>query len=339
MRKNYARALIIGIAVLVLGNACSKNDTPDPYADVFDEYDYKNIGYDEIVNKESEYIIVVGDLQYITMPSANIENLRIIIDWIRSQLSNGVRIKGILQTGDMTQSNSDAQWRIFNSHTLHLRRDIPTFMCTGNHDYQSTLGKNITDRASTKYSNFIDYDDEAAPLIGSMVQDRHDNALLSLDVNGDTIYILSLEFSPRFVVTRWANEVLALHPDKPVILLTHDYLNGAGELTSELGQEWLSHNDQGAGLWEKLVKTNDNIRTVLCGHNTFVAKKVSENDAGNQVTQVMFNPQNMPGGGDGWIQIWEIDPDMDGKINVSTYNIFRKEIRRGDNSTFSFMYK
>ncbi len=331
------KALLFLLAVAGLSVSCSDRGGDEGYRTP--EYGYMSQEYDPVMDKTSDYLIVVGDIQYYTLEdNRNVECLRLTSDWIWSQYNHGVRIAGVLQTGDLTQSNAERQWQIFNDYTSLVRHNIPTFFCAGNHDYPSLFGSNIGPRDQTRFSDYVDYAAEKADALEFYEEGRQENALLSLRAGGEDFMVLSLEYAPRRGVAEWAAQVAERYPERIFILLTHRYLKPGGGLSDPAPEQGLEDTFTGAMLWEGLVKNHSNIRIVLCGHDSFAEKRIARNDAGHDVTQVMFDPQDRPRGGNGWIQVWRFDAAQPGKIDVTTYNLFSRLSDTAPSATFSFSY-
>lgn len=79
------------------------------------------------------------------------------------------------------------------------------------------------------------------------------------------------------------------------ILMTHEWLSAQGirlnaGTHAQLQFEGYSSYSTPEEIWNLLVKDNDNIVCVLCGHEkNFSCCYVSENNCGRKVPQIMFN--------------------------------------------------
>ncbi|MDP7288544.1 MAG: hypothetical protein QGH94_11180, partial [Phycisphaerae bacterium] len=66
--------------------------------------------------------------------------------------------------------------------------------------------------------------------------------------------VVSLTFCPDDDTLKWANKVVARHPNHQTIVLTHSYLTHKGRDLS------------GEDIWNNFVKSHANVLMVFCGH-------------------------------------------------------------------------
>ena len=126
--------------------------------------------------------------------------------------------------------------------------------------------------------------------------------------------------------------MLAKHPKRKAILVTHAYLyeDGTRYDAAKAGprQEWSPHQggkpgdglNDGEELWQKLVRKN-NFALTFNGHvlGRGVALLASKNDAGKTAHQMLVNYQMRPQGGEAYLRILEFLPD--GKtVHVKSYS-------------------
>lgn len=277
-----------------------------------EDWDY-NFRFDSL-NFESDYLIIIGDTQYYY--GENRRYLQAAIDWIHEAKIRGYRIQGILHPGDITDDNSIVQWNQFREIIQKVNKNCFMAFCTGNHDYEYEEKNGIyaiSNRLSTRFQHFIRY--EPDELITTFNGDIT-NSLLTTTILDEDYYVLALEFGPRAEVISWANELIVRNRTRKFIILTHAYLSINDIRYSyadfNTNQTWspssyfFSDNVSDAEvIWEELIKNNDNVKMVVCGHNSFSGLLVSVNSYGNDIIQIRFDPTNKPNGGDGWLQIIE----------------------------------
>ena len=124
--------------------------------------------------------------------------------------------------------------------------------------------------------------------------------------------------------------------------MTHEYLARKGERVSadsyaelQLRNTTWSTPEK---LWTDLIKDNNNIVCVLCGHNGFYGRKFSLNSHGRMVPQVLFNLQYQDHGGDGLIQLWEF-PQNNDSVYIDIYHTIQRAWYRDEIfDRFSFRY-
>jgi len=137
-------------------------------------------------------------------------------------------------------------------------------------------------------------------------------------------------------VVAWANEVIAQHPTRKVILITHSYTTkdgypaaaGASASSYNLGSNPDTTMVEGVAMWRTLVKNHENFFMVLSGHrySPTIPRRIAHGDAGNKVYEFLVDFQSEPNGGDGWFVLMEFRPD--GNIYVDTYSPYLDEYKR-----------
>lgn len=309
----------------------------------FDSYsEREDLSVDPILDTESTYITVLGDIQKYTGYAYNMPYLEKTMDWLWSQYQNGHNIACILQDGDVTDNNSTPNWQRFYNVTKMVSGNTLYIACTGNHDYMWDENGKINDRNSTQINTYASFPLTLERVIASYESGKIENVIISNEIFGERYDILVLEFGPRTEVVEWANRYVSSHKERKFILMTHEFLTRAGERISSnsyaerqlRNTTWSSPED----VWQKLVKNNDNIVCVLCGHNGFSAQLYSKNTAGRDVPQILFNLQTLENGGDGWIQLWEFSERSD-SVNVFVYNTIRREFHPDPATSFKFRYR
>lgn len=334
----YIKFIIILLHIVIINPSCVLLD------------DNRNINYtptlvdvDNILNDDSEYIIVLGDIQEYTNNKDYAEYLGHTMNWIWSQVKHGKNIKCVLQTGDITWYNLRHQYEVFLEYTTSLASLIPYISCPGNHDYEYGGGSIITDRYSTLFSEFTQFAHVRNRIVNQFEPDRMENIIVSNYIGGKRYDIISLEFGPRIEVIEWVRNHIQANPDNHYIFMTHEFLTNNGNIVvtgSSYGERQLQNTTvmSPEQIWNQLIKDNNNILCVLCGHNGFSAHNISVNSAGREVYQILFNLQYQENGGDGWIQIWEFPNNKD-YVNINTYNTIYRQYYPGDNHSFNFKYK
>lgn len=334
--------LLIGSLLI----ACSKDQSREKTMNAIEaELTLVPLDYDPILNTESEYVVVIGDIQEYTKNNDLGYYWAYTMSWIAAQKKAGVKINYILQTGDLTDNNTYDQWYRY-AVVRNFLPETPFIACPGNHDYKWNKDGQITNRSSSLFDHYIHYKD--SPTFGiehEFEENSVTNVILKCQIQQQPYYIISLEFGPRDEVVEWAKTIVQANPDKKYLLLTHAYLDPKGQradwvkylsYTAKSQFQGSSSND-GEDIWQKLVRYNDNVILVLCGHNGFTAKLLSENNYGTVVPQIMFNNQYQANGGDTWIQFWEFPPEGN-TAKARTYNVLRKKEEKASSANFEFTF-
>lgn len=283
--------------------------------------------------KQTVRIILLPDTQTYAEKFPSI--LQAQADWI---VQNKAHINFVLQQGDLTQNNSEAEWKIVKEAFVKMDNKIPYILAAGNHDMGSTPGKLADNRNTDLFNTYFPQNHmQLLPGYSSTYEaGKMENACYLLQAGKRKWMVLTLEFGPRNKVIEWANKMVTAHPDRTVIINTHAYMysdstrQGPGDnwraqaygVGKETGEEAV--ND-GEGIWNKLVKLHSNIRFVFSGHvlNTGVGTLVSINDNGLPVYQMLANYQegvkDSENGGNGYLRILDFNFKKH-SISVSTYS-------------------
>ena len=285
-------------------------------------------------DKKSVSIAVLPDPQYYTQCRS--AHLGAQARWIESEKDRR-HILATLTLGDLTENNIPNQWEFFREEMQPAFQSTPTILVSGNHDY-GEMGR-ADSRKTGLHQYFPSPPGVASQILASQAEPKHiENAYYRLPITlgagkSVTLGILSLEWSPRTHIVRWAQEVLDQHPKDRVILLTHAYLYHDGQRYNHLNtaqaqaQEWSplaygtarAQEDEhqivdaydGERLWQELIRTRPNVMLTISGHVLAdgQALTISPADDGHPVTQMLTNFQMLKEGGLGYLRLIEILPD------------------------------
>lgn len=302
--------------------------------------------FDEKLNHDSEYIVVIGDVQEYMEYNDYAEYFYHSLEWIRTQYEMGAKIRCVLQVGDITHGNNDKPWRRFIKGAPVVADVLPLLICTGNHDYDWVWEDGralILDRNTCRFNDFVRYDIVEQGMRYRYEENRIENYIYPVTIQGETLNVIVLEYGPRREVVDWISDIVRRSPAERFLLMTHEYLwhgerAGNDNLVDwHMGGTGVSHSNP-EYIWENLVSINDNIIGVVCGHNDFSNVLFSANCAGREVPQVLFNLQYQKNGGNGMIELWEFPKDSDRCI-VRVYSTPTHDWVDDDVTPFSFTYK
>lgn len=306
-----------------------------------------------MLEKESELIILIPDIQNYISYLDNQRGFESIIDRIIEMNQIGYKVKAAIQVGDITNMNSPDEWRAAQSLFDKLKKaGITYILTTGNHDYGVT-GK--TESRDTYFNDYFDFSQQS--FFRESFSGNYENSLFEIKVHNTPIQIIALEFGPRNSVLEWADK--AMDKEKMSILVTHAYLfkdkeryNWKEKSKSQnispynyaqnykaFGGTPTDIND-GEDIWQKLIYPSKNIQFVMCGHKTkpdYVGNLISENIEKKNVLQMLFNTQDFPNGGDGWMQILEFKNDKK-TVEVKTYSSVYNSWNTDSLHQYSFTY-
>jgi len=221
-------------------------------------------------------------------------------EWIRQRVASE-RIEFVIHLGDVVQTATvEQEWK--NADRAHRVLDgmVPYSVLPGNHD-----GAPGETELFNKYFSPARF--HCCPWYGGHMGETNDNNYCCFNAAGMKFLVLSLECHPRDETLAWASEVVQRYADRRVIVATHAYMNPKKRL------------DSGQRIFDQLVRTNENVFMVVCGHIGAAVQKTATNDAGGQVHEVLCDYQNRPNGGDGWLQLLRFVPD-ENQIRIEAYS-------------------
>ncbi len=271
--------------------------------------------------------------------------------WIVNNKDN-LRIAFVLHEGDITNTNAVAQWNNANTSLSFLDGEIPYVLVPGNHD-MGTGGTADTRDLTLFHQYFPVSRYDTLPHFGGIFETDHlENSYHYFTTGGIDWLVIALEFGPRKKVLDWANQLVADHPHRRVIVLTHNYLYTDDTLVGP-GDTWNPHDyglcssvsdpnevcNDGEEMWTNFVKLHENISFVFCGHilNDGTGKLVSTGDNGNQVYQMLANYQTTdPNGGNGFLRIVTFYPSMQ-MVEVKTYSPYVDLYKTEPDQQFEFL--
>ncbi len=273
----------------------------------------------DTVEEAKEYaysFAVIGDTQIVARDYP--ESFHHIYDWILENKKQK-NIQFVIGLGDITDKTTAAEWKVATENIFKMDGVIPYSIARGNHDNASDFHKALT---GSKYANSF----------AGRMSARFENVYHTLTVGDVKYLILTLDYGPSDSALKWANTVVAAHPDHNVIVVTHAYLNENGK-TLDYGfpvavSESAGRND-GNSIWEDLVSQHENIVMILSGHiaadNIVMTQRKGVH--GNTVTEMLLDTQGVDGavkGGAGIVAMFYFSED--GKeVQVEYYSTIRKQ--------------
>ncbi len=216
-----------------------------------------------------------------------------------------------------------------------LNHTVPYVLALGNHDYVPPEGTGLNSRADTLIQRYFSPAD-FPHMAGTFPEGQLDNAYHLFEVGDHRYLVVSLEYAPSDAAIAWANEVIAAHPDRTVIVLTHQYLRRDGSLIPSgttagdypvLAADPTTSINDGVAIWNKLVRNHANIEFVISGHRrtATIPHRVTVGDAGNRIYQFLIDYQGEPDGGQGYLVFFEFYPD--GTVEVYAYSPYLDSLK------------
>ncbi|MER5181219.1 LamG-like jellyroll fold domain-containing protein [Streptomyces sp. NPDC002896] len=251
-------------------------------------------------------VAVMPDTQYLfdgpSLQAAPVEaSLRYLLQRGRDE-----NIVFLSHLGDLTQNGRPEEFAaIGKAFELLDDRRVGYSVLAGNHDIDSGTDDQ---RGDSAYLDAFGPDRfGSSPTFRGATADGY-NTYHVFRAAGREWLVLALDWRPSAGAYDWAKKVLAEHPRTPVILTTHQLVEGDSELSGH-GQE----------LWDRLIESHDQIFLTLNGHDWPAARTVRKNSAGREVHLHLTNYQNRYYGGSAMIRLYHFDLAR-GTIDVETFS-------------------
>ncbi|MFM9580829.1 MULTISPECIES: LamG-like jellyroll fold domain-containing protein [Streptomyces] len=289
-RRNFLRATaLLGAAATVslpaVAQAAPERRRPDPTSRRFT-------------------LAVMPDTQYLfdgpSIDKAPVEaSLRYLLEHGEEE-----NIVFLSHLGDLTQNGTAQEMgAIGAAFRLLDRRGVGYSVLAGNHDVRSSTDDQ---RGPTPYLDVFGPDRfEGRPTFGGASPDGY-NSFHLFEAGGRQWMVLALDWRLSAKGFAWAKDVLARHPKTPVVLTTHEIVDGDDSL-SAYGQQ----------VWDRLIEDHDQIFLTLNGHYWPAARATRRNAADNDVHLHLTNYQNRYFGGAAMIRLYRFDLDRN-TIDVET---------------------
>lgn len=269
----------------------------------------------------SETLVVLPDTEGYARKHP--ETFKAMLQWVANERERRA-ISSVLHVGDVTNRNTPEEWVNARKAFDLIEGKLPYVLAAGNHDYDGQEARKTLMNDVFKVEELRTW-----PSFGSVFEEgKLENHWQSLEIHGTPWIVLSLEMGPRPDVIAWADKVLADHPGRLAIILTHAYLFRDNDRYDHTRgpQRSTPHNFRGEGadgqmLWDALVSKHPNVMLVICGHvaSAYLGYRNDEGIHGNVVHQMMVDYEKMRGGGMGFLRLLEFLPD--GKtVQVRTYS-------------------
>ncbi|NIA14777.1 MAG: metallophosphoesterase [Nitrospiraceae bacterium] len=258
--------------------------------------------------------------------------------WIKNS-KDDLNTVMVAHEGDIVQTDHPGEWVVADKAFQTLDDEMPYILCLGNHDIGRGFAKKRSDTSRATNLNVwfppSRFEDNPLYNYGGNFEGKSDNYYLLFRAGGMKFMIMALEFKPRDEVLAWANDVVADHPKRRCIVITHAYLRE--DMSRAASDNYHMAGNGGQKMWDKFLKRHKNIFLVLCGHILGEARRADAGDRGNTVHQLLADYQGMANGGDGYLRIMTFIPQED-TIQVRSYSPTLDQELTGEQSRFSIPY-
>ena len=214
--------------------------------------------------------------------------------WL-AQHAEALNMPFVTHLGDVVdRSRVAGEWTVGSEAMAILERaGVPYSILPGNHDLGSGEDQPFRDTFTAERAA------QQATFGG-----RAPNGLSEYHVfeaEGQEYLVLALEYQAGAETLAWAQGVLDANPSLPAILTAHENL-GISE-----DRSGITDTRYGKQLWDGLIAGNDQIFLTLSGHNHGAGVRVQQNDAGNDVVEILMDYQMAYQGGNGLMGVLELD--------------------------------
>ncbi|MGI8603576.1 MAG: hypothetical protein ACR2OZ_11345 [Verrucomicrobiales bacterium] len=311
-----------------------------------------SLAVDPPVSPGSWTLVLIPDTQNYIADSVDAAIATKQTQWIASR-SGQRNIKFAVQVGDLVNNNNDTQWDRIRTTVEVIDGVVPYALCTGNHDCGPSGNGDTRATQFPQADRFgIGSPYAQQPTFRGYFQHPNDppgntqNSWHTFVANDCDFLVLTCEWGPRNAVVSWIEERVSAHPFHRVILVVHAYLESStarynwSQSQSSMNPHAFGINNDpdrtndGQDIWDKVARKYQNVCLVCCGHSTRGYMK-SRGDEGNDVHQMLYNTQDLPDGGQGWLRLLEFYPD-DRTVRARTYSphLDQSDTSAGDEFTF-----
>lgn len=245
------------------------------------------------------------------------------IDWVVKH-RDSLNMPIALHVGDLVNFNNFNHFEVASKgFEAFDKAHIPYAITLGNHDGEAVgfhsgsaapgnVNQNL--RKTFKFNSYFPVS-RFTNQRGRWEPGKSDNAYYTFKVGNTSWLVIALEFCPRMGAINWAADIAKEYFNYNVIILTHSYLTGRGQISQRnAGYGDFSPQD----IFNKVVKPNPNVRYVFCGHTGTSALKIDTLQDGHKVYQILQDYQGQDYGG-GYLRLLSFDVD-NGTISAKMYS-------------------
>lgn len=258
------------------------------------------------------------------------------INWVVKH-KDSLNIPITLHVGDLVNFNNFNHFEVASKgYEAFDKAHIPYAITLGNHDGEAVgfhsgsaapgnVNQNL--RKTFKFNSYFPVS-RFTNQRGRFEPGKSDNAYYTFKEGKTSWLVIALEFCPRMGAINWAADIAKEYFNYNVIILTHFYLTGKGQI----GQRNAGYGDfSPQDIFNKVVKVNPNVRFVFSGHVGTSALKIDTCEDGHKVYQILQDYQGEDSGG-GYLRLLTFDIDK-GTISAKMYSPYY-DITKQDSSKF-----
>ncbi|MFO7973115.1 MAG: metallophosphoesterase [Candidatus Hydrogenedentota bacterium] len=243
------------------------------------------------------------------------------MQWVLDNLE-AQNIVFVSHVGDIVDKNTaPEEWAVARESLSMLHGKVPYGLSVGNHDMVGSTGDSSNFQASFPASKFQDFD-----WYGGSYKNNA-NSWQTFSAAGMDFLILHIECNAPDDVLTWADDVIAAHPERRVIITTHMYL-GPREKPVESTDyydapkgrmKWKKCHGKAGNtpqeMWEKCFSQHERLFMILAGDQsrTQSCYQTVTDKHGNTVHELMSDYR------EGYFRLYRFLPEQD-RVDVFTYS-------------------
>ena len=281
----------------------------------------------------------------------------------QNSVKNGGDFACAIHLGDFVNEGSwfKYEWKKADEALSYLDGQIPLISVIGNHDYDNHY-KMVAGRADwlkgskmfNKYfgANSKYYKDKE--WYGGSTENGLNNWII-FEGAGRKFLVIGFEVEPSAATLAWAQSVIDSHPDLPVIVATHSYIDVSDDESGQgrfLGRHYREDGLAPKEIHENFILKNKNIFMVLCAHassgDNCENSRIDTNEAGYPVYTLLSDFQSRNHiiedrypeykgkkrwCGDGWLRLMNFDFNSK-QIHVETWSTEYEKFETDEDSDF-----
>jgi len=265
-------------------------------------------------NHQKFSIAVIPDTQYLFdedryNPEVLTKTLQWIIDHQREK-----NIVFTVQLGDIVNNGLASEFAQASSvFKLFDNNDVQYGYSAGNHDINGGLYDNV--RGPSPYLDYFGPQRIAHQRSYCGATNDGYNTCHTFVGGGQRFLVLSLDWRASDATIAWAEAKLNEYPNVPTIITTHELVQPTTDLVSDAAVP----SDYGQTLWDRLIKSHNQIFLTLNGHFWPSGRAAIHNEAGKDVFMHLTNYQDRFFGGSAMMRLYEFDL-AEGTVDVQTFS-------------------
>jgi hypothetical protein len=229
-------------------------------------------------------------------------------------------IRFIIHLGDIINGNTKKEWQTADAaHKIFDKAGLPYSVVPGNHDLWESpdIGGVEPRRNHTYFRKYFPASRFGGTSWIEGCDSCSENNYTLFEYGALKFLVICLEMAPPKDAICWADKIIAKHPYRRVIIVTHCYQGKYGNFQKNCDEHEHFVGADGNELWDEFAGRHSNIFMVLSGHINGAVYQPRKGVYGNKVHQILTDFQ-AEGEGRGWLRILTFYPHKDNGVVKST---------------------